>query len=310
MKTVRSGKDVRRECGRTVAFVVGTALILAGCGGASETGGNATEVADIGVEVPSALNQQGKFRVGVQCDYPGIGYLDESGENAGMGPDVARQLAKYAFGSEEKAQLVCVTANNRVAYLTSNRVDLLLAGLSITEDRKKIIDFSDPFRFTGSTVITSAETPDFKDEEAYRDKTILTLSGSAETEYVKTCLTDSGVKEYKGMSDAVGDMLNGRGFAVSSGTQILMALAANNPKVKLNGPPNKIGYASAAAVQKGQSELRDWINAALDKMKQDDLFFPIVKRNFSGPDLDYMTTVIPRPNQSPDYSQYTGEPEC
>ncbi|TFV33940.1 hypothetical protein E4K10_42470 [Streptomyces sp. T1317-0309] len=52
----------------------------------------------MGAPLPAEVKNKGKLAVGVKCDYPPFGYIDEASKNAVSNIDIAHQLASYAFG--------------------------------------------------------------------------------------------------------------------------------------------------------------------------------------------------------------------
>lgn len=261
--------------------------------------------------LPAGLKEQKEFRVGVRCDYPSRGTLDPSGRNIGLEPDMARKMAEYAFGDPSKVTFTCVTAESRIPFLTSNRVDFLIATLGNTPARAKIIDFSEPYFASFGKMVTPAETPSFTKLEGGMEKTILAVSGTPYGEFAKKCLKASDVRLFKTVSDAVADLLNERGFGFIHDSSAIDTIAAKNAKVKINGPDLDIGFATSIGIRKGDDELRAWINEALDHMQAEDWFAGVIDR--------YLTTdleradgmkVIRRPGRTPEYSKYTGTVNC
>ena len=95
--------------------------------------------------LPSAVKSRGKWQIGVKCDTPPFGWQDTSGRNRGYDVEVARQFAKWAFGSTSKVDFTCVTTASRIGTLTSGRVDIIISTLTWTADRERTIDFSVPY---------------------------------------------------------------------------------------------------------------------------------------------------------------------
>src|SRR5690606_3159838 len=87
------------------------------------------------------LKEKGSVRVGVMIDFPPYGLMNEQNEPDGYDPEVAKMLAEY-LGVE--AEIIPVTSTNRIPFLQSNQLDLLIASLAITEERAQQIDFSEP----------------------------------------------------------------------------------------------------------------------------------------------------------------------
>lgn len=88
------------------------------------------------------IEAHGVLKVGMLVDFPPFGTLSTSGKPEGYDADTARALAKY-LGT--KIQLVPVTGPNRIPYLLSGQVDVLVASLGVTPERAKRVDFSRPY---------------------------------------------------------------------------------------------------------------------------------------------------------------------
>ena len=123
------------------------------------------------------IKSRGKLIAGVKTDFPPFGFLDKEGVHRGFDIDLVKALARELLGTEEKVEFVAVTTGNRMDFLTSGRVDLIAATLSITTERMKEIDFSTPYFMTGQMILVRRDSPIAK----YRDlagKKIATIQGS------------------------------------------------------------------------------------------------------------------------------------
>ncbi len=89
-----------------------------------------------------ALKDAGTVRIGMLVDFPPFGVLDASGKPDGYDADVANALAE-SLGV--KAQIVPVTGPNRIPYLLSGQIDVLVASLGITAERAERVNFSTPY---------------------------------------------------------------------------------------------------------------------------------------------------------------------
>ncbi len=87
------------------------------------------------------IKAKGVLVVGVKADYPPFGYLSPSGQNIGIEPDLAADIAKRLG---VKVQFVPVVAANRIQFLQQGKIDLLIATLSDTPERAKIVDIIHP----------------------------------------------------------------------------------------------------------------------------------------------------------------------
>lgn len=89
-----------------------------------------------------SIKNKGSVLIGVMVDFPPYGLTNQQGEPEGFDIDVAKELAKRMG---VKAELVPVSGPNRIAYLQSGRVDMLVASLGITPERAQQVDFSIPY---------------------------------------------------------------------------------------------------------------------------------------------------------------------
>ncbi len=88
------------------------------------------------------IQAAGKVRVGVLIDFPPFGIMNESNEPDGLDIDVAKALAEK-MGVE--IEIVPVTGPNRIPYLQTGQIDLVIASLAITAARSEQVLFSDPY---------------------------------------------------------------------------------------------------------------------------------------------------------------------
>jgi polar amino acid transport system substrate-binding protein len=92
------------------------------------------------------VKARGKLIVGVKTDFPPFGFLDKKRNNKGFDIDIAKALSKELFGNEKAVEFVPVTSGNRISFLTSKKIDVAVATMSITEKRKKDVDILPPVR--------------------------------------------------------------------------------------------------------------------------------------------------------------------
>ena len=122
------------------------------------------------------IKTRGKLIAGTKTDFPPFGFLDKKGVNKGFDVDLAKALAKELFGNEQAVQFVPVTSENRIALLTSRRIDVIVA-LNIIEERKREVDFSTPYFISGQLILVQGDSKITK----YQDlaaKRVATIRGS------------------------------------------------------------------------------------------------------------------------------------
>lgn len=104
-----------------------------------------------------AIKDRGILKVGVKVDVPKFGYRNAaSGEIAGYEVDIAKALAKAILGDENKIELQGVTAKTRGPLLDNGEIDMVIATFTITEERKKSYNFSDPYFVDGVALMVKS----------------------------------------------------------------------------------------------------------------------------------------------------------
>src|ERR1700756_3305618 len=99
------------------------------------------------------VKKRGKLIAGVKTDFPPFGYVDAGGKNLGFDVDVAHRFARSLFTDENKVELVAVASGNRIPFLQSGKLDIIIATVTITDERKQVVEFSDPYFLSGSLLL-------------------------------------------------------------------------------------------------------------------------------------------------------------
>lgn len=125
-------------------------VVLGGCGtnGSDKNGsGDSGKSSSDGLK---KIKDRGVLKVGVKVDVPKFGYKNTStGKIEGFEVDLAKAVAKDILGDENKVELQGVTAKTRGALLDNGELDIVAATFTITEERKKSYNFSDPYMTDG-----------------------------------------------------------------------------------------------------------------------------------------------------------------
>src|ERR1700746_3461991 len=126
--------------GLTARLVLGSFVAALGM---ATTMASADELADI--------KQRGVLRVGTKADYRPFGFRDASGNIVGLEPDLASDMAKRLG---VKLELVPVVGSNRMQFLQQGKVDLLIATMGDTPERRKVVDIVEPnYYASGANVL-------------------------------------------------------------------------------------------------------------------------------------------------------------
>jgi len=225
--------------------------------------------------LPADIASRKRLIVGVKCDTPPFGYLDVRGKNAGVDVEIAKQFARYAFGTAQRLTFVCAPTAVREPLLTSGRVDLVISTFTYTADRDTRIDFSRPYFNSTGRLLVKNDSPIQKLADI-RGKRVATTSGSIYDRWMKRCFPDTSVVVLDSVTNAILAFNQGRADAVMFDDTSLALIAATDPSAKITDDlfleqPYGIG------IKQGNVELKRWADARLNLMKRKDLFAPIIR---------------------------------
>ena len=139
------------------------------------------------------IKRAGTLTVGVKDDVPGFGYQNPTTkEYEGLEIDIAKAIAKQILGSESKVTFVPVNAKNRSAFLNQDRVDVVIATFTVTEERKQNYDFSDVY-YTDSVGLMVKKSSGITSFKNLENKKIGVTQGSMTTTTIKNAAIKEGV---------------------------------------------------------------------------------------------------------------------
>lgn len=245
------------------AMVLGTALVA--CSGGDKTAAVSSAPGEDGAL--ASIKQADKIRIGVFGDKPPFGFVDADGANQGFDVEIAKNLGKALLGSEDKVEFVLTEAANRVEYLKSNKVDLILANFTKTPERAEVVDFADPYMNVALGVISSTHSQ-IKDVAELKGLTLIVNKGTTADAYFSKNHPEVKLLKFDHNTEAFAALKDGRGAALAHDNALLWAWARENREFSVGiaklGPEEHI----AAAVRKGEPQLLAWINANLAEQKQ------------------------------------------
>lgn len=212
--------------------------------------------------------QRGKLLVGVRSDFPPFGYLDKSGNLQGVDVEVARYLAKALFDdTDERLGLVPVTSGSRIPFLYSGWIDMIVASMSITEDRKRVLEFSDPY-FVSASLILVPQDSSISGLQDLPGKRVAVLEGAIQEKDLEQFAPQAVKVRFGTLDEAVESLKSKQVDAVCSDDAVVLAVAAKSQGLKAVGTPFN-PYPYAIGVRKGDLEFVQWINRQLARMKSD-----------------------------------------
>ena len=126
-------------------------------------------------DVLSKVKEKKEIVVGVKTDYPPFGFLNASGEISGIEPILAKEIADDLG---VKLKLIPVLSSNRIQFLQQGKIDLMIATMSVTEKRRKILNVIDPYYYASGTNILFKGGLNITKWEQLKGKTLCGNSGA------------------------------------------------------------------------------------------------------------------------------------
>ena len=271
--SIKVGKSFKALIAAGAALVM--AASMAACGPSAGTPSEAKS-SDTGTSSSAnakarsldEIKKSGKIKIAVFSDKAPFGYVDKDGKYQGYDVYFAEQLAKD-LGVEPEYTSVDPAA--RVDVLTSNKVDLVLANFTVTDERKEKVDFAKPYMKVALGVV-SPENAEITDVSQLKGKTLIIAKGTTAESYFEKNEPDVKLQKYDQYADAYNALLDGRGDAFSTDNTEVLAWAKTNKGFKVG--ITKLGDEDtiAPAVQKGNKELLNWINDEIVKLGKENFF--------------------------------------
>lgn len=256
-------------------FPLLAAGILAGCGNNEPPKQAAAEPQPApAAEAPAPKGYLDKIRerdrliVGVFSDKPPFGFVNEQGEYVGFDTDIAKRFAKDLLGDEKKVEFVVVEPASRIPFLQSDKVDLILANMTVTPERAEAVDFTNPnLRVAVQAIVREDSGIERLDDLA--DKTIIVTSGTTADIWLTQNRPDWKLLKFEKNSESLQALANGRGDAYAQDNLVLFSWAKHNPGYRVLA--DKLGDEApiAPAVKKGNDELRHWVDEQLARLGEE-----------------------------------------
>lgn len=176
--------------------------------------------------------QRGKIIVGVKYDAKPFGYLNEKHELVGYDIDLARYIAKSILGDENKVEFKQVTPSSRIFALNSNQVDMVIATMSVTSQRKRIVDFSIPYYMTGQSILVPKDSK-ISSISDLNGKKVIIIFGSTAEKKLRLLAPEANIIGFKTYISGYNAFKQGMADAMTSDDALLMGFALGDNSVKL-----------------------------------------------------------------------------
>ena len=256
----------------TAAALAATlSLSLAACGSSASTGTASTSASADGAvyRTLDEIKADGTINIGVFSDKNPFGYVDENGEYQGYDIYFANRLAEDLG---VKVNYVSTEAANRIEYLQTGKVDVILANFTVTPQRAEEVDFALPYMNVALGVVSpDSRVIDSLDNWDANDQMIVISGTTAET-YLTENYPDIPLQKYDTYANAKNAIENGNGVAWANDNTEVIAFASQNTGYTVGIPSLGSKDTIAPAVSQGNQTLLDWLNEEIKTLGEENFF--------------------------------------
>ena len=220
-----------------------------------------------------------KVRIGTEGAYPPFNFIDSSGELKGFDIDIAKALCSAA---NFECEFVVQDWDGIIPGLIAKKYDAIIASMSITEERRQKVDFTEKYYSTPAKFIKAKsmdlEVSDDKAAaaEALAGKSVGVQRATIHENYLRDNFGDMDIKVYASQDEANLDLVNGRVDLVMADSVALMEgflETEDGADYEFVGPgydePKWHGDGAGIAIRKGEEDLVKAFNAAIAKILAD-----------------------------------------
>ena len=265
---------MKKNLKRAGAALLGLTLAigsLTGCGAkqtATETQNNAS-AEKVVYRTVDEIKESGTINIGVFSDKSPFGYVDENGEYQGYDVYFGNRIGED-LGVE--INYVSTEAANRIEYLQTGKVDIILANFTVTEERAQEVDFALPYMNVALGVVSPEENVITSLDELGADDEVIVISGTTAETYLEKNYPNIKLQKYDAYAEAKTAFENGNGVAWANDNTEVIAFTIENPGYTVGIPSLGSADTIAPAVTKGNESLLNWLNDEIAALGNENFF--------------------------------------
>lgn len=242
------------------------------------------------------IKASGTIRIGVFSDKNPFGYVDENGEYAGYDVELANRLVEDLGVNVE---YVSTEAANRVEYLETGKVDVILANFTVTEERAQKVDFCLPYMNVALGVVSHDDNVITDLSQIGANDKVIVITGTTAETYLTKNNPNIKLQKFETYANAKTAFENKEGVAWANDNTEVIAFATEM------GSGYTVGIDSlgsldtiAPAVSKGNETLLNWINEDMVKLGSEKFFHAAYEKTLVDVyGSDYEDTLVVEPTK-------------
>ena len=273
-------KIIRKIAAITLAAVVAAGL-LAGYAFAAE---------DVVYRTVDEIKESGTINLGVFSDKSPFGYVDEYGEYQGYDVYFAQRLAED-LGVE--INYISTEAANRIEYLQTGKVDIILANFTVTEERAQEVDFALPYMNVALGIVSPDDRVIRDLSELGAEDRVIVISGTTAETYLVKNNPEILLQKFDTYAAAKSAFENGTGACWANDNTEVIAFAIENEGYTVGIESLGSADTIAPAVTKGNESLLNWLNDEIKALGEEKFFHADYEATLADTyGLDYEDTLV------------------
>lgn len=249
------------------------AVVLGACGSEDKE-----KEKDSGKNALDTVEKQDKIVWGVKNDTRLFGLKNPTtGDIEGFDIDMAKALTKEILGDESKAEFKEVTSKTRIPLLQKGDINAIIATMTITEERKKEVDFSDVYFEAGQSLLVKKGSSIKSIDDIKKGTKVLAVKGSTSAVNIREKAPEATVLEFENYAEAFTALKSGQGDTLTTDNAILYGMADEDSNYEVVGD-TFTDEPYGIAVKKDSPEFIAEINKALKTLKDNGTYDEIYKK--------------------------------
>lgn len=229
------------------------------------------------------VKTSGLLRVSNTQASPPWSFIDERNQVSGYDVDVANDLAKRM--SITRVEFIASNFQNFIPGVQSDRFDIVIAGQTVTEERRTQVDFSIPYQVNGVSIFVNAANDAIKGQPDLAGKRIGVSAGSTQERFARERIPNADVRTYENAILALTDLHIGR-IDAALFSRFVGAYLAERNRLKVKPVPDFLNFEiNAMSFKRGQSTFKAEVDRSINAMIADRTLTSISKKWLGGLDM-------------------------
>ena len=262
-------KKLIQKIGAVFLSLTVAVSLLAGCGAKTAPAASAAPEAKGTFRTLDEIKSSGTINIGVFSDKSPFGFVDENGQYQGYDVYFGNRIGEDLG---VKINYVSTEAANRIEYLQTGKVDIILANFTVTPERAQEVDFALPYMNVALGIVSPDSRVIKSLDEIGADDQVIVISGTTAETYLEKNNPEIKLQKYDAYAEAKTAFENGNGVAWANDNTEVIAFAIENPGYTVGIPSLGSADTIAPAVTKGNTTLLNWLNDEIKALGNENFF--------------------------------------